>query len=261
MGKDVERPVTLWDGYLEKIWAEFQDNPTAYLRQPTISRCLHPGGQYWYSGYWHELMEYGGFKADIPKIADGDVGKPWGIEMFDGLSPATVGHMYQLHMIERYMGVSVARNEVQHVTEIGGGYGNTCRVARALGYTGEWTIVDFPIMLEIQRQYLRDNGIDDVGFDIEVFEPEKNQYPSILIATNSVNEMPMEDRLKLEEVYPHFDYLFFSHNAIFDGISNIKYFYNLVWRLERRGFRVDWRPDFCRQMRKINHWFVLADKK
>ena len=247
--------MTLWDGLLEKIKAEWRANPDTYLRQETISRCLHPEFFHWYEGYWNELQTTNWFDA-IPKIADGRVGKPWSCKQFAGLSPVTVGHMYQLHMIERYMGVSIARNEVQHVTEIGGGYGNTCRIARALGYTGEWTIVDFPIMLEIQRQYLKDNGIYDVEFETEA---HVKPSPSILIAAYSVSEMPMCDRLKLEDAYPDFDYLFFAHNDFFDGISNIKYFYNLVWRLERKGFRVDWRPDFCRQDIGVNHWFVLAD--
>ena len=128
-------------------------------------------------------------------------------------------------------------------------------------YVGEWTIVDFQIMLEIQRQYLSDNGIDDV--DLEVFpftEPEGPTSPSILIAVNSVNEMPMCDRRELEGAYPHFDYLFFSHNNFFDGISNIEYFYNLKQVLEGGGmFRhVEWMPDFCRQKRGTNHWFLFA---
>ena len=160
-------------------------------------------------------------------------------------------------MIAKHLGVSVIDNDVSSVVDIGGGYGNFCRIVHQLGYTGRYTIADFPLMLEIQEDYLSSNGILDVGFvPLDKIGP---QPKSILIATYSINEMPLETRRLIEPHYKSFDYLYFAHNNTFDGICNIQYFSNLKDMLED-DFEVDWITDEHRLKVGADHRIMMCKK-
>ena len=246
--------MTLWDGFLEKIENEYRNHPADYLRQPTISKCLHPPGRRWFEGYFQELKE--DFSDVLARVVDGDVGRP--LDEFDGLSPVTVQHVHQLYMIAKHLGVSIIDNDISSVVDIGGGYGNFCRIARQLGYTGRYTIADFPLMLEIQKDYLSSNGMLDVDF--VTLDKIRPQPKSMLIAAYSINEMPLETRRLIEPHYRLFDYLYFVHNNAFDGICNIEYFSNLKDMLEDDGFEVDWITDEHRLKVGADHRIMMCKK-
>jgi len=242
--------MTMWDGFLEKIENEYRNHPTDYLRQPTISKCLHPPGRNWFDGYFQELKEDSVFSDVLARVIDGDVGGPYSHSEFDNLCPVTVEHIYHLYMIDKYLGISIIDNDISSVVDIGGGYGNLCRIARQLGYTGRYTIADFPLMLEIQEDYLSNNGILDVDF--VPLGKIRSQPKSILIATYSINEMPLETRQLIEPHYKSFDYLYFVHNNTFDGVCNAEYFSALKENLEEH-FAVEWFLDHNRQKVNANH--------
>ena len=249
--------MTLWDGFLETIEKEYRCHPTDYLRQPTISKCLHPTGCTWFEGYFQELKEDSVFSDVLARVVDGDVGRPQRRDEFDGLCPVTVQHVHQLYMIARHLGISIIDNDISGVVDIGGGYGNFCRVAHQLGYTGRYTIADFPLMLEIQEDYLSSNGIFDVDF--VSLDKIRMQPNSILIATYSINEMPLETRRLIEPHYKSFDYLYFAHNNTFDGICNIEYFSNLKDMLED-DFEVDWIADEHRLEVGADHRVMMCKR-
>jgi hypothetical protein len=246
--------VKLWDRYLENIEREYRDHPDDYLRQPTISKCLHPGRHWSFNGYYEELKKDRQFGDVLASIVEGEAGLP--LTLFDGLSAVTVQHVYQLYMIDRHIGVSVINNDISHLIDIGGGYGNLCKIARELGYIGRYTIADFPLMREIQKDYLGSNDIFDVEFvplDMDRISPQKK---SMLIATYSISEMPLETRRQLEPHYKSFDYLFFVYNPSFDGVDNIEYFSNLKDTL-KSNFGVVHVPDIHIQ-RWSNHHIMMC---
>ena len=79
------------------------------------------------------------------------------------------------------------------ITEFGGGYGSMCRVAlNNLGLSDiKWEIIDLPIMLELQKAYLKESlstkKFNQVGFH----ESTSKIFPvnnSLFIATWSLSE-------------------------------------------------------------------------
>jgi len=251
--------MTLWDGFLKKIESEYRDHPADYLRQPTISRCMHPMGRKWFEGHFQELKEDRVFSDVLARIVDGYAGLPHRQELFDNLSPVTVGHVYGLYMIANRLGISIIDNDISHIVDIGGGYGNLCKIVRQLGYNGLFTIADFPLMREIQKDYLSSNGILDVDFVPLDMDKIKPQSKSILIATHSINEMPLETRRQMEPHYKSFDYLYFAHNNSFDGVNNIEYFSRLKDVLED-DFEVEWTPDAHRLKVGADHRIMMCKR-
>jgi len=263
MGKNADKAVTQWDKYLVEIEREYREHPDDFLRQPTISRCLHPASIGWVRHYWNEIKGDQFFMCEVvPNIVDGAVGNPYRTSgEFGGLSPASITQVYVLYLMHKHWGLYAPDNDIQHILCVGGGYGSACKIYRELGYAGRYVIADFPLMLHIQRKFLADNKITNVEFELLNMPNLLPDSRSLLIATNSVSEMPLETRQEIEPHYKSFDYLFFSHNDYFDGIDNMEYFSGLKERLEKL-FHVDWIEDSGRNKRfNCSNWFMLCRKK
>ncbi len=247
----------LWDSLPQQIIAEWKQFPQSFLRQKTISRVLHPNQQKLAQLYYAELLK-SQFYQDVlrPQTSDSRVGTPHQFELLPQASPLTIQHMYYLNLLHVELGFSVPKS-VSHIVEIGGGYGNFCRLVKRLGYNGRYIIADLEEMLELQKDYLCANDISGVEFsplDMPALLPQQSAT-SLLIATFSVNEMPLPTRQALEPYYRHFDYLLFAHNRSFDGVDNIAYFENLNSLIADNGYTVRHHKDAYR-----NSWFMLCHR-
>jgi hypothetical protein len=215
--------MTFWDQAADKIAKEFTANKDEFLRQPTISLTMHPNIQALAAKYLEELKP-------LPKCAqDSRTGRPYELDADPAYSPLTVQHLYYLHLIRNWLGLFLPAG-VEHVVEIGGGYGNLCRIIRNMGYRGRYQIADLPEMQEIQRYFLAKVGCS-AWLGPLVMDHLRPYGKSILIATFSVNEMPLDLRVKLEPYYASYNYLFFAYNHNFDGVDNLEYFDGLRERL------------------------------
>lgn len=224
--------MTLWETMLTEIVREYETHPDTFLRQPTISRTVHPGRQGPALYYFGEMSKDQFFiETLLPKMRDSSAGAPFRFKLLPQCSPLTVEHVYHLSVMREHFGAFVPDSDITQIVDIGGGYGNLCRLIHDYGYAGKYTIVDFPEMLGIQKTYLEQYGIKDVCYST-LDDMQRPADVSLLIATFSVNEMPMESRKILEGCYNHFDYLFFVYNTEFDGINNIEYFNGLRSALE-----------------------------
>jgi hypothetical protein len=87
--------------------------------------------------------------------------------------------------------------EIKTVVEIGAGIGDMADVLRKTGYTGEYTIFDFPELLEMQRWYHK--NIDTVLHSNNKYIADVSDLSSadLVIATWSLTEMPLELRDKV----------------------------------------------------------------
>ncbi len=250
---------TLWEDMLQEFVKEYEKSPTDFLRQPTISKTVHPNCQALANEYYNEMMKSSFFKESIlPGIQDSSIGNPFQFSVLPKCSPLSIQHAYHLNLIKERLGIFIPKEEISHIVEIGGGYGNLCRLVKNFGYEGRYIIVDFPEMLKIQQDYLFQNSIDNVEFlplNMKQLLPKENTDTSILIATFSVNEMPMETRTSMEPYYTYYDYLFFAHNTFFDGINNIEYFSSLRSFLEP-NFKIEYFKDKFK-----SSWFMLGKNK
>tara|TARA_B100001175_G_scaffold296414_1_gene285321 strand:- start:75 stop:788 length:714 start_codon:yes stop_codon:yes gene_type:complete len=207
-----------WNNLKKQIRDEFRAAPENFLFQPVIRKCLHPGPSRYNKAvgddYYKQLKKW----HDLPK-EDPKLGNPRIIK--NGRSLVTLQSAYYIKL----MNDRFTLKEIDVIYDVGGGYGNMCRIIREMGYTGDYVLIDFPELQEIQKYYLENLGLKvsmNVAYkklEDRAIRPKGN---SLLIATHSMNEMPLEDRPKVN--IDKFSKFFIAYNEEFDGIDNIEYF-------------------------------------
>jgi SAM-dependent methyltransferase len=250
--------LSLWEDLERRIAAEFTEKPDSFLQQPTIKHVLHPDAQALAQRYWAELITDPFFlESVIGSLQDSPVGQPLPSKAFSLISPQSIQHAYYIMLIRERLGLYLPTG-LNHITEIGGGYGNFCRLVKRLGFQGTYRMIDLPSMLGLQREFLGRNGaLADVEFSQLGTRPEpvrEHRSPSLLVATFSISEMPLPDRERAAGLYDTFDFLCFAHNATFDGVDNTLYFAALAKSLGSR-FRCQHFKD-----RHRNCWFLLCSR-
>lgn len=101
------------------------------------------------------------------------------------------GLLNQLYNIQVYT-KNVGKNIINYssIIEYGGGFGGLYRVLTALGFNGEYTIIDLPELIEVQKEYL--NNEHNIGQNIkwvDTTSKESNTYKADLFwATWSLSE-------------------------------------------------------------------------
>jgi len=109
------------------------------------------------------------------------------------------------------------------IVEIGAGYGDMCSVVHALGFEGEYTIVDIPETQPLQEYYL---GKQDIRPKWS-FEDDNVKHADLVIATWSLSETPVEYRNQLmPKIDKSKNWLILSQSAIFGQEVNNDYFQN-----------------------------------
>lgn len=250
-----------WDSYLASIVEEIRQAPKGFLRQPVISRTVHPNQQDLARLYLEEMTKDVFSRTKIlPKLHDIPFGDPFLCSFFPFTSPMTLQHAYYMSMMKKHLNLFLPENRVQHVLEVGGGYGNLCRLTYEFGYDGNYVIADLPKMNGMQRLYLSHalpekilmNHISFCSLQDAKILPDKAK--AALIATFSLSEMPLETRRTFEPYYKHFDYLFIAYNRAFDGVDNCDYF---------NGLSEDLKGNFNILQIKDRHrsvWFLLCER-
>jgi len=240
---------TQWEKMLIEIEREYKNSPKNFLRQPTISKTIHPDCVNLAISYLKE-MKSNSFKIN-DNLQDGTIGNPYWFNPYPNFSPLSIQHLYHIYIIQKYFKILI-KKDISHIIEIGGGYGNLCRIIKTLGYDKLYSIMDFPIMLNIQKNYLTAHKIDNIEF-FEYPISVKSQ-PSLLIGTFSISEMPMDTRAVLEFYYSTYTHLFFIYNTSFDGINNIEYF-NSLKKLLENDFNIQ-----CFKDKYKESWFMLGER-
>lgn len=125
------------------------------------------------------------------------------------------------HHILTYEGMS-GKNicEYDQIIEFGAGIGETARVIRDLGFSGEYHILDLPEIGRISSYYLGDK----VKFH-NVLEGVPLQSNRLFIATWSLSEVPEDYKKKVAAYFKNSDFLIIFQNEIF-GYSNYNWFTN-----------------------------------
>lgn len=221
--------MTQWEDMLRNIEREFTRNKNTFLRQPTISRTIHPHQKGLIDKYYNQLSDDLFCVVNLlPFVKDASFASPF---TSNGYSLTTIQHCHYLNIIKKKFNIEV--RDLDHISEIGGGYGNFYRMSSILDFKGTFDMVDFPLMHNIQKHYLSNtmSKYDNVNFiGLSDLQPTGK---SLLIGIHSINEMPMSDREILEEKYDQYNYIVIVHNDKFDGIDNIEYFKNLKEKLSR----------------------------
>ena len=254
-----------WDTRKNKIIEELKKSPATFLRQETIGHALHPNQQELANLYLEELKK-NSFSVNyiLPKLHDIPFGDPFLCTTFPLASPLSIQHAYYLFIIQKYLQLFIPVSKIKKIIDIGGGYGNFCRLIYNYGYTGNYVIADMPEIHAVQAHYLSEALSPEtlenrVAFTTLFDLPEHLAIDdindmSILIATFSLNEMPLETRILVEKTLLKFDYIFIAYNKVFDGVDNELYFEKLVNELQE-NFKIQRYKDQYRPA-----WFIFARK-
>ncbi len=250
-----------WDQLVHNIADEVARNPGGFLREPTISRTVHPAQYTLAQEYFKELCSDEFFRSRIfSQLHEHPMGDPFLCPFFPYASTMTMQHAYYLNMIYHKFGIYLPENPVRQVVEIGAGYGNMFRLLSGMGYTACYTVIDLPAMQALQRHYLEhifpratceridfytSENVDGTHIDSE----------SLIFGTFSLSEMPLATRVRLEPLYARARYLFFAFNKAFDGVDNEVYFSDLREKLSSL-FDIDIIKDSHRRA-----WFFLGTRK
>jgi len=81
--------------------------------------------------------------------------------------------------------------EATNILEIGAGIGDMADIARHLGFKGQYTCFDFPELLDIQKYYHENLGLENVKYVSEVSDLEPAE---LVIGMFSFTETPLELR-------------------------------------------------------------------
>ncbi len=248
-----------WDEFRRAIAVEFRRHPMNFLRQSIISRTVHPNQQDLALAYLDELSSDSFARKHIlPRLSDVPIGDPYLCEDFPLASPMSVQHAYYLFLMKKHFDLFIPDGELSHILELGGGYGNFCRLVCNFGHGGRYVIADFPEMHSIQNHFLRHalssrmagNPVEFRSLDDPKVLPDRG--PSLFVATFSLSEMPLAERSEIEEYYRHFDYVFFAYNKSFSNVDNLAYFDGLRGNLDE---------SFDTQLFQDKHrscWFLLG---
>jgi len=218
-----------WETRLKQVAKDYEQNKSVFLRTKSISKSMHPNIDQLAQRYWNVIQKDDEFLSAAKSLSKESYGSPLRFSKHPDISPVTVQHLFHIKEMSDKFGFFVPDSEINHVTDVGGGYGNTCRLFFELGFTGKYVIADFPEVNAIQEDFLTHHKIKayyEDNIKNKGLVPDK-ESKSLLLGTFSINEMPLSERKHLEEIYREFDYLCIVHNLVFDDIDNVKYFADL----------------------------------
>lgn len=272
--------MTLWDTLKKEIVREFDyslANCTTkkykdWLRYDIISKCLHPQetdlGRDLYSFLDPTIINFPDHPEGDPTIA------------CEGMSSVTIQQLYYMKLMKQAFG----NRRYTNILEIGGGYGNGAKIWHEWGHMGTYTICDFPELHRIQKHFLatvchkhiEENPkiIDEPGeviFNIDGIERQSQagmmnvEYKGLkdcwkhkgglLQATFSMSEMPLPNRVWIENNLKNYDFIFIAHNTHFDGVDNKTYFEKL-----RENKLKDYTTYHVPCDVKARTWYLIAER-
>ena len=135
-----------------------------------------------------------------------------------------VHHAYHIFRFEAALGHRLVGDG--RILEIGGGYGNFCRLVFQRGFAGKYRIYDLPEFLELQRWYL---GRTLARADVEYLSTLPSAPVDVLVGLWSISEMPFALRDRIKALAPR--YFLLAYQQEFYGLDNVEYFER--WRSDQ----------------------------
>jgi len=219
-----------WSGWRQIISEEVKAKN--FLQQPTIRRTMCPSQGQLPRKYHRHLT---GLSSKPMKKYGWDEPAFGGVPLnTSGYSQMSLQSIWHLHNIEQLTDPL----QCEHIVHIGTGVGSLIALMKNAGHTGRHTCVDLPEVHEVTRKYLE--GVSDLdGVDFITLSQLAGIEADLMVATFSMNEMPILDRNRIENNMDNFKHFYIQHNMNFDGVDNRIYFDQLVQRLPNfnvRGF-------------------------
>jgi putative sugar O-methyltransferase len=153
-------------------------------------------------------------------LTDVDFGNPQKSIELDNVTGNTIQQVYQISILEEI--TECAIKDAESILEIGGGYGNMCRIIKNMEHKRNYYIYDFPEVCEIQQSFLESAGTKLPYFFITDPEKLEKEY-DLIIGMFSLAEMPLLLRKVFAKINCNVWYI--AHGAHFEhDINNMIYF-------------------------------------
>lgn len=244
-----------WYHYQNQIRKELLDcNLDAFLQCPQLQSTMAPENAPQFRYEFAALRKQPDWQRRWrPAIREVPVGKPVPYVHCEETSPNAIHQAYHLLQFELTTGKRISG--LQFIFEFGGGYGCLCRIARRLGFRGQYIIYDLPVLSLLQWYYLGTVGIvgTDLVTDIPSLKVSLEQVPneSLFVAIWSLCEVDLSLRWQIEYLVREFQmFLFAYHDKMLD-INNIAYFDEFTWNCSR-----DWTKWRIRHLRA--HYYLIG---
>ena len=156
-------------------------------------------------------------------------------------SANAIHHAYHLSRLEDHAGLPV--HAFRTICEFGGGYGSMCRIARSLGFSGQYLIFDLPEFSALQQYYLgavRADVLTTSDSRQLASSAERCERPRLFIATWSLSESPAGLRQTILHSMSGFDAFLIAYQDRFGEQDNTAFFGGLPSQL--REIRWETRP-------------------
>lgn len=150
------------------------------------------------------------------------------------------------------------------IFEFGGGYGCLCRLMHRLGFSGEYTSLDLPALIHLQRYYLSRTVNEQITFleDADEFSEKLvvNRGNSLFVAMWSISEAPLSLREKiLDAVCINTDYVFICFQSQHKDFDNMAIFMefaekniNYQWKLGEVPYLI---------ITGAKHYYLFGERK
>ncbi|MGD1072676.1 MAG: hypothetical protein ABSB15_21340 [Bryobacteraceae bacterium] len=161
-------------------------------------------------------------------IRERKAGFPFPFPVYPLTSGNAIHHAYHLCRLEIQTGLRI--ETFRTICEFGGGYGSMCRIARSLGFSGQYLIFDLPEFSALQRYYLGSVSADAVTIsDLEQLSTrvERCGHPRLFIATWSLSESPTDVRQQVLDLMAGFDTFLIGYQDRFCEQDNEAFFGSL----------------------------------
>ena len=221
-----------WSDYCAALKADARArDPSEFLQWPVVAATMNAQGSY-IDLEFDYLRSGANWRQARHALSETRFGGAMPYWRHPWTSSNTIHHCYHLTRFANETGLTV--NDFAAVLEFGGGYGNLCRVARRLGFSGEYAITDLAQFQTLQRMYLSATATKATLLTpkaVDSWLARHGAGDALFIATWSLSEAPLADRAITAEL-PRFKAALIAFQRSFEGVDNVSFFGDLKAQLE-----------------------------
>ena len=223
---------SFWEEKAKLISEELAQRPIEdFLSCPSIRATMYVGREAPWTNYEIEYLKENYSPPELRRILSiPDTGNPEYLRKVPFSDAVAVQQLVHLTIWSELSRIRIS--DLTNIVEIGGGYGMLRLIADRLGFNGTYTILDIPVISNIQsywlgQQNLKTNLITDMA-DL----PETTE---LVVAIDSLSEIDREHREPITDKILSMEssgYLFrYDVSKHWEGYDNRQYFNALAVRL------------------------------
>lgn len=207
-----------WEYWRWELWQKVQqDDPIGFMDWPCIFHTMLTN--HWsMEAEWNYLLQSDTYRW--PKVILPHSGFP---KDYFGPTPYSnnmINQAYHIALWENTTGKRI--DQLENITEFGGGYGAMALLCWRLGFRGKYIIYDLPEFSLLQEWFLAQEGVENVSWN-----PKGRATADLLIALYSLSETPMELRDNFLEKVKAQSYLIL-YSPTWEEYQNSAYFGKLI---------------------------------